>query len=268
MIETLPVKKSFEINGFCSAFNFSWDKNFVFNGERHDFWEIVFIESGEVEITEDENIYTVGAGKIIFHAPMEFHRIKSSSGSCPSGCVLSFRSSGDVPKSLRDGVFSLGYDEIEEYERIAKLAVRFINSPADTDAGEEAALLLCAFMIRLGAKPRAESRSATQSASEYRRIVSYMIKNVEKNLTVSDIAKETSVSVSYIKLLFSTFAGISPKNFFNDLRIRRAALLLTSGLSVTDVANEMSFSSPSYFCSFYKKHTGTPPARQRSGKNG
>lgn len=263
MIKLLPVKKEFEIEGFYSAFNFCWNDSFVFSGERHDFWEIVFIESGEVEITEDENIYTVGAGKIIFHAPMEFHRIKSSGGSCPSGCVISFSSSGQIPKRLMDGVFSLGYDEIEEYERISELAVTFINSPSEKDAGAEAVMLLSAFILRLASRPRADSLSATQSASEYRRVVSYMIKNSEKNLTVSDIARQTSVSVSYIKLLFSTFAGVSPKSFFNGLRIRRASELLASGLSVTEVANAMCFSSPSYFCSFYKKHTGMPPAKQR-----
>ena len=67
------------------------------------------------------------------------------------------------------------------------------------------------------------------------------------------------------KLLFNTYAGISPKSYFNQLRLRHANELLSIGLSVTEVAELMNFSSPNYFSAFYKKHTGISPSERQKG---
>ena len=89
-----------------------------------------------------------------------------------------------------------------------------------------------------------------------------MAKNSFENLTLDDIATQTNISVSYMKFLFHTYAGIGPKKYFNQLRIQRATELLQNGHSVTDVSTIMNFSSPNYFSVFFKKHTGVPPSQQ------
>ena len=52
-------------------------------------------------MTEDERVYTLKEDSIIFHAPMEFHRIKSAGGSSPSVRVMSFTASGELPDQLK-----------------------------------------------------------------------------------------------------------------------------------------------------------------------
>ena len=94
------VKSTFEIEGFYTAIKYDWNEPFVFNGESHDFWEAVFVESGRVDVTEDENFYTLSEGNVIFHAPMEFHRIRSSEGSAPKVFVFSFKASGELPAAI------------------------------------------------------------------------------------------------------------------------------------------------------------------------
>ena len=42
--------------------------------------------------------------------------------------------------------------------------------------------------------------------------------------------------------------------------------LLEQGLTVQETAEEMRFSSASYFSEFFKKHTGVPPARFMRGR--
>jgi AraC-like DNA-binding protein len=123
--------------------------------------------------------------------------------------------------------------------------------------------LLSAFLIKLGLRSVVSGISMAQSATEYRNIVSHMSQNVHLNLTLSDIARENNVSISYVKLLFSTYAGISPKSYFNQLRLRRASEQLDEGRSVTEIATAMNFSSPSYFSAFYKRHTGISPSVQQ-----
>ena len=265
MLSFKPINNAFTIDGFYSTFFFDWDDSFVFSGESHNFWEAVFVESGEVEVTEGENVYILSKGNIIFHAPMEFHRIKSAHGSSPRGFIMSFTATPTLPKAISSGVFSLDPNQISEYSAICKKAYDFnINSPNEL-LGQEISARLSAFIICLCAKSTASGASMTQSAIEYRRIVSFMLENLCENLTLADIARENNVSVSYVKLLFSTYAGISPKCYFNQMRLRRATELLSLGLSVTEVSDRMNFSSPNYFSAFYKKHAGISPSEQQKG---
>ena len=260
MLKLVPIENEFSIKGFYSAIRFDWNEQFIFNGEIHNFWEAVFVESGEVEVTEDENVYILGSGNIIIHAPMEFHRIKSSGGSSPKGFIFSFETVGKLPEMLRGGVFNLEPSHIEQFKKISDKIYAFVHHDRTPLLGQEATALLTAFIIKLCLRETSSGGSMTQSAVEYRRIVSYMAQGVCDNLTLSDIANACNVSVSYVKLLFNTYAGISPKSYFNQLRTRRASELLREGLSVTEVADRMNFSSTNYFSAFYKKHTGISPS--------
>ena len=72
-----------------------------------------------------------------------------------------------------------------------------------------------------------------------------------------------NISISYLKLLFKNYAGISPKIYFNQLRARHAAQLLKKDLSVAEVAEQMNFSSQNYFTVFFRKHMGVTPSEYR-----
>jgi AraC-like DNA-binding protein len=265
MLKYMKINKVFEIEGFYSAIRFSWNEDFVFSGESHPFWEVVFVESGTVEVTEDENVYLLSGGDLILHAPNEFHRIKSAQGSCPCGFIFSFFASGELPEYLKSGVFTPEPSLLAQYRNICDKVHRFYHSESESFDGQELGSLLGAFLIKLGASRAKSGSSMAQSAMEYRRIVSFMLQNVDRSLTLADIARENNISISYVKLLFDTYVGISPKKYLNQLRLRRASELLMCGLSVADVANRMNFSSPNYFSAFYKKHTGISPSDKQRG---
>lgn len=265
MIKFAPIQKAFSVNGYYSAIKFDWSDSFVFNGESHGFWEAVFVESGEVEVTEDENVYVLGAGNIIFHAPLEFHRIKSSGGTMPKGFIFSFSIDGELPEAIKGGVFTLEPSQVTRFTRLRDKVYEFVHNGEYPLLGLETEALLTEFIIKLSSKQAISSDSMSQSAIEYRSLVSFMSDRVVDNLTLSDIAKENNVSVSYVKLLFSTYAGVSPKSYFNQLRARKATELLSKGLSVTEVSDKMNFSSPNYFSAFYKKHTGLSPSERQKG---
>ena len=90
-----------------------------------------------------------------------------------------------------------------------------------------------------------------------------MRENVMQNLPLTEIAALCYVSVSYLKLLFRKYAGASPKEYYSNLRLTEAILLIKEGLSTTEIAERMKFSSPNYFCSFFKKRTGVTPSEYR-----
>ena len=67
---------------------FEFDRNFSFAGERHDFWELVYVDSGVVNITAGKAKHTLNRGELIFHKPNEFHTI--SAATAANVFVISF----------------------------------------------------------------------------------------------------------------------------------------------------------------------------------
>lgn len=264
-MEMHRIDRIFEIEGFFTAFRFDWNSDFVFSGERHEMWEVVFLSSGQVEVVEDEKICTLVSGDMILHAPMEFHRIRSFGGTSPTGYIISFTARGELPAVLKESLFHLQSEDAVRYGEICKKIISFMNCEEENAyAGQEAAAALSAFLIGLGQNRKAENPTRTDpSADAYRRLVSCMRENVMQNLPLSEIASLCYVSVSYLKLLFRKYAGASPKEYYSNLRLTEAMLLLKEGFSAAEVAERMNFSSPNYFSSFFKKHTGVTPSEYR-----
>ena len=74
------VSRNVNIEAFYSGFMHRYDKDFIFTGERHDFWEFLYVVEGSMDVFEEDRIYEVNAGKMIFYSPMEFHSIRSAKG--------------------------------------------------------------------------------------------------------------------------------------------------------------------------------------------
>ncbi len=260
----IPVTRSFSLRGFYTAFPFAWDDTFVFGGESHDFWEAVYLESGAVESIEDEKVYQLGDNQLIFHAPMEFHRIRSVPGLSPKGFIMSFQVDGTVPEILRKGVFSLTPEEAGEYREICREVRAFKHSDRkDGYALQQATDRLSSFLVRLSKKTPDRQLIHSAGAENYRRIISDVIARVEENRTLAQIAADHHISVSYLKLLFREYAGISPKTYCNNLRLQYAATLLQSPMTIAEIAEKMDFSSQNYFTVFFRNGMGCTPSEYR-----
>ncbi len=257
----------FKITAFHSAFDFKWDSSFNFMGERHGFWEIVTVCSGKVEITEDEKIYVLSAGDMICHAPLEFHRIRSYGDTEPHVLVTAFEHDGILPEKLADGPFTLSADELAQYSMIFKKLHEWFNEETDgrETVGAMTGLSLSDFILRLSSEHTPVKAASTSGrAREYQQIVKIMQNAVYDNLSLSDIARCAAVSVSTVKSLFFTFLGISPIKYYSLIQIDEAKKLLSEGFSVNETSEKMNFSSPNYFCSFFKRIVGCTPAKYKN----
>lgn len=262
MIQEKKIRRQFTIHSFRSAIEYNWKADFSFAGESHDFCEIVYVMSGAVDVTEDAQIYRLTKGNMLLHVPMEFHKIQSADGTSPHVLILSFQNSGNLPPRLSEGVFFLSEQEQEEYSALFQ-RVRAIYTEEDNNpyTAQECADRLSAFLIRLDRNHSAkEQLSYSRDALVYRNLIDVMTKNLYDNLTLEQLAGQLPISISYMKVLFRRYAGIGPKTYYSRLRCAEAIRLLQSGLSASETADRMNFSSPSYFNVFFRNMTGMPPA--------
>jgi AraC-like DNA-binding protein len=85
-------------------------------------------------------------------------------------------------------------------------------------------------------------------------------KHALKPVPISAIAAKTGYSPKYIGRLFRRRYGMRPTEFRNRMRIDRAReLLMTTDLSVKQVAYKTGFSDPLYFSRLFKRYVGVSP---------
>ena len=239
------------------------DKNFVFSGESHNFWEAVFVSEGEITAIADEQIYKLKQGMLLFHKPMEFHR-RIADGKISSHLkIISFTAKGELMKSFENRCFNLSLSEQDTFSEITDYFIKakfaYSNSPNNFDyISNTAVTLLEGFLLKLKEKKGNTPKHISYNEDIYYKIVKTMKNNCDKSLSVNDIARLLNMSASNVKRVFALYSDIGIAKYFLNLRIRRSKELLQEGLSPYEVAEKLSF-KPNYFYTVFKREVGTTP---------
>jgi AraC-like DNA-binding protein len=84
--------------------------------------------------------------------------------------------------------------------------------------------------------------------------------HLDNPLTIKELSRKVAMNECYLKKGFKALTGKTIHEYTQDLRISKAKLMLQQdGLSVSDVANSLGFSSISHFSTAFKKATGMKP---------
>ena len=256
-----------------SLFTFSrrtFPKDYRFNGESHDFTEVVCVIGGRAGVTADKNVYVLSAGQLIVHRPNEFHKIWSDNEEAET-VIFSFRA--NAFPALEKSVFALNAEQLSKLCEIHKKSRQVFSTEDERVTGilpqrkAEAAmivkqleiLLLSVFVAENGETPCYGS----QGAQNYRRIVNAMEEMLGAPLNVSELARRCNLSVSAVEKTMHRFTGCGAIAYFNNLRMKRAAALLQEGKSVKEVSAELGFSCQNYFSSAFKKWSNQSPSAFR-----
>ena len=108
--------------------------------------------------------------------------------------------------------------------------------------------------------PVAQS-AESQFVEKFRTIIQANLGNSELN--VETISHEMGISRAQLYRKIKSITGISPNDIVREARMRRADRLLeTTDKSVSEIAYEVGFSSPSYFTKCYREFFGRTPNKK------
>lgn len=265
MLQSLQkIEQHFKIESIGFYFDRVFSKNYDFKGESHNFIELVYIESGSAEIVENDKVYLLSSNDLILHKPMEFHRIKSGGQTSPHVYNLSFSVSGALPEQLFEGIFHLNFNDRERIAECFNLAKLFLNSNSNLYDGQQTSDALSTLLIDIYKNSQFKNSVLTDNgALTYKQLIKDMQNAVCDNITITDLAKNNFISVSYVKKLFYQYANESPKKYYDTLRLKEAKRLLGNDILAAQIAEAMHFSSPNHFTVFFKKLTGLTPTEYK-----
>ena len=263
----VPIPRILKVRGMVSVFVRECTPDFYFNGEFHDFWEFVCVLEGKAGVAADEKVFLLEAGQIIFHKPMEFHRLWAE-GPNVKLAIFSFAADGLEP--FEDKVFRLSFDHLESVNRLAALAQdamefrhqAFVRRPKDPVAAQMFLNALELFLLGLLRSERiSEKRLASRPAEHYTAIVGVLRDNLDKPLTLDQVAALCQMSVGNLKKVFSRYAGCGVIKYFTGMKMKRAISLLAEGVAVAEISRRLGYVSQNYFSEVFKREIGCAPSR-------
>ena len=280
------IKREIEILGFNAIYYFEFGKNFSHPPERHDFWEMVYVDSGEIDAVVADGVgRALSQGQLIFHRPGEIHAHLSNNKVPNSMLVLAFTSESPSMDFFDKRVFTLDKTAktlLTLFIREARQALGEIpgvygeDEVLDFSGAPEGSLQLLECYLtelllvlrRTGGEGgvRAERTEASRELAQnslITLITEYMKENAALALTLEDVCKRFFIGKSKLCELFAESVGMSPIEYFNAQKIAEAKRLLLDGASVSRVSDLLSYSSIHSFSRAFKKAVGIAPTEYK-----
>ena len=283
----IEYKRTISIDRIYSVHYFEYASNFSFDGESHDFWEFICVDSGEVNIIAGDEILTLRTNDLFFHEPNEIHSVQANGVSAPNLIVVSFSCKAEIIQVFKHKKLKIDQKERDLLGKIVSEAKRCFNCRLDDPylksiplkepdligAEQMIFLYLEEFLIRLLRRysstqalpyqiysPDVKQNKQATDAQIFSNIVKYLKANVHTQITVDQICKEHSIGRSHLQKIFKRCCNLGIIEYFSYLKIQEAkALIRTDTMNFTEIAEKLGYSSIHYFSRQFKKIAGMTP---------
>ena len=252
-------------------------KGFFFPGESHDFWECSFVVEGNTHVGADENIYHLSQGDLMFFKPLGYHTFLEGENDA-TVLTFSFSASGYPMDFFKDKSFTLS----DEQKAIVNSLISILPTEFELDVPvpektvylrffekkplqlQLAGIYITQLLLSLFQSNTLTPASTSPDAMVFKKAVAYMNSNINKQISITDVAAHCQVSLSGIKRYFLKFTGIGVHRYFLKLKINAAAESIKNGSTITEAAYKFGFPSQSYFSVAFKRETGISPTEYKA----
>ena len=279
--------KIFNVEKIITIFYMELSKNFYYDGEQHDFWEMVYIDKGEMICTADEKRFVLKSGEMTFHKPNEFHNLSGNSNIAPNVSILTFECKSRAMKRFEGKIFKLSTEEktllstlfteglscyqLEDTRNPLLQKLKKIN-PSPFGSSQMTKNLLEIFLIKLCRNTDVVTKEMRQSyliddidvPYNVKLILDYLKNHIYGRVTIHDLAKHLDMSESAVKQLFAKYSSGGIIHYYNSLKIKEARKLIREGqYNMAQISDMLQFDSPQYFSKCFKAFTNLSPSEYK-----
>lgn len=246
---------------------FSWKK-----GRVLEEYQLIYISAGEGVFewqgSKRKRRAQVTAGDVILLRPGLWHRYRPDAGTGWTENWVGFQ--GEYAQRLVEKFFpaenallKVGQNE-ELLHKMRSIVGMMRDTPAgyrQMMAGESVAALARVRSLVMRADKMVNAHEQKMDKARY-----YLLAHAAEEIDLETLAAELGMSYSRFRNLFSRHTGSSPRKYQLDIRMNRAMeLLRQSERNVTEIAEQLGFSSVYYFSRLFKARTGKTPVAFRRG---
>ncbi|MCU6712870.1 AraC family transcriptional regulator [Paenibacillus sp. J5C_2022] len=250
-----------------------------YNGERHDFWEIVYVDKGEVDANTESGHYRLNQGNVLIHSPNEYHQLESMGNKPPNLFIVTFRcDNGAMAFFEEHKLFHIGHAEhavLAQLMKESRHAFEINTYPirpkqAPPFAAEQLfKIYLEQLLIQIvrsvqGGKPHTtllSTKNENQSAHIRKQIIEYLEQHLSDKITLDFLSTQFSMSKTQLNVLFKRTSGTGIITYLQQLKIEHAKKHIREDTcNLTEIADLLGYSSVHYFSRHFKKAVGMTPS--------
>lgn len=256
------ISSSLYISEIYTKFYQEKGTNYNFSGEKHSYWELTYVDKGELLTTIDGVSYHLKQGDLIFYAPMQFHTQSTFEKISSSYLTINFKMNFNHADLLCNKIFSLKRDS---YFIVTKLIEELSNDNLYSND-----LSLCYLkqliiqMLRLN-NSHFHSKPTTHMQQTYENellndILLYIDNNIYEKISVSTLCEHFCISTSMLHSLFRKNMNNTAKNYINELKLSKSKeLIRNSTHTLSEISEMLDFSSIHYFSKKFKSYFNISP---------
>ena len=272
---SLDREQTFTIRGTAKLLNVSSAK---YGGDwhsvphTHNHMELFYIVGGKGQFLIQDQLYPVNANNLVIINPNVPHTEVSLNAQPLEYIVLGIEGVELASSEQSNGRFSmLDHFESVEISGCLRNILREmeLKSTGYEDVCQAYMEILIIRLMRstaLSVPAQPQQISANRQCAAVKR---YIDQHFKETLTLDQLAEEAHMNKFYLSHAFKQEFGVSPINYLISCRIEeRKYLLAETDLSISQIAQLLNFSSPSYFSQVFRRTQGVSPVEFRqSTKN-
>lgn len=284
----ISFEKSFNVEKIITLFYMELSKNFYHDGERHNFWEMVYIDKGEMICTVEDNQFILKSGEIVFHKPNEFHNLSGNRDTAPNVSILTFECKSRAMKHFEGKIFKLSSEEKsllselfseglscyrleDEHNPLLQKLKKITPSPFGSS--QMTKNLLEVFLIKLSRNTDVIAKKNRQNyliddvdvPYDVKEILDYLKSHIYGKIKIKDIANHLDKSESAVKQIFTKYRDGGIIKYYNEIKIKEARKLIREGkLNMTQISDLLCFDNPHYFSKCFKMVMKMSPSQYKA----
>lgn len=243
---------------------FTWKQ-----GRVLDAWQVLLIHQGCGRFeSSDIGRQHIKAGTVFLLFPGVRHRYAPNPDTGWTESWIEFE--GPFPDKLRQlGKLRprqaiLHFGPQPELEDLFERCHALLQQQPPEYAGLLSAALLQILAMILGLARTAEAPPQRVQEIVHRAQV-ILSERCDQAVIMEALARELGIGYSYFRRAFRAHTGLSPKQYVNQLRLRRVqALLRGTPATIKEIAERMGYHSPYHLSAEFKKQTGLSPSHWRN----
>ena len=276
--------KELDIIQLVSLFYYKSSSDFRFDGESHDFWELIYIDGGKMLITAGEELYILKSGELAFHKPGEFHAVSAYEQIPAKFIVASFVCDSPGMKYFEHRILNLNrkergylYDAVRSWQQSVvskQTPYNLTLTPVplkDVPFGQAQMVqlyleLLLTNLVQRNVGFKIQRRVETYAMQiMYKQltdnVIEYLEDHICESVSLEQIAGDLGYSVPQMKKLFRMQMHCGIIDYFIDLKMDEAKRLMQeSDMNITQIAHYLGYQDASYFSRLFKSRYGMTPS--------
>lgn len=276
------IKSEIAIENVISLHYYEYAPNFCGSEESHDFWELVYADSGNLICCAGSYEIHLSQGQAVLHPPNEIHKVLTI-GKDSSACILSF-----TCPQLQAEMFRSRTVELNQYQKnlvgmIYQEGRAIFEGPYNClyqtklerrklvpYGAEQVFRNTLENLLLLIVRDQLLPAVAAADAPGHGRVrndrdiadgvVAFLNANLYRKLRVADISSALSFSESYLQEVFRKQKNHSVIQYFNGMKIYQAKKLIgEANHTFTQIAQLLGFSSVHYFSRIFRQYVKMSP---------